>query len=66
MPFKWKVDVLQKLKDAGYNTNRIKKEKLIHDAMLQKIRNGEMVSWATLDTICNLLGCQISDLIAHI
>ena len=66
MPFKWKVNVLQKLKDAGYNTNRIKKENLIHDAMLQKIRRGEMVSWATLETICDLLSLQPGDIIEFV
>lgn len=66
MPFRWKVNVIQLLKEKGYNTGRIKRENIIHDAMLQKIRNGEMVSWATLDTICKILGCQISDLIEHI
>lgn len=66
MPFKWKTDVIDLLKKKGYNTGRIRKEHLISESMLQKIRNGEMVSWATLDTICRLLGCQISDLIDHI
>lgn len=66
MPFKWKTDVIDLLKKKGYNTGRIRKEHLISESMLQKIRNGEMVSWATLDAICRLLGCQISDLIDHI
>lgn len=66
MPFKYKVNVLEKLKDKGYNTSRIRNEKLIGEAMLQKIRKGEMVSWATLDTICKLLKCQLSDIIEHI
>lgn len=66
MSFKWKADVLDLLKRKGYNTGRIRKERLISEAMLQKIRNGEMVSWATLDTICKLLDCQISDIIEHI
>lgn len=66
MPFKYKVNVLEKLKDKGYNTSRIRNEKLIGEATLQKIRNGEMVSWATLDTICKLLKCQLSDIIEHI
>ena len=66
MPFKYKVNVLEKLKDKGYNTSRIRNEKLIGEATLQKIRKGEMVSWATLDTICKLLKCQIIDIIEHI
>ena len=51
MPMIYKLDVLSALKEAGYNTNRIRKEKLIGEAMLQKIRSGQMPSWATLETI---------------
>ena len=58
MPMCYKVDVIAVLKEAGYNTNRIRKEKIMGEAMLQKIRSGQMVSWATLETICSLLECQ--------
>ena len=34
--------------------------------MLQKIRSGQMVSWATLETICDLLECQPGDLLEYI
>ena len=63
MPMCYKVDVIAVLKEAGYNTNRIRKEKIMGEAMLQKIRSGQMVSWATLETICSLLECQPGDLI---
>ena len=63
MPMCYKVDVIAVLKEAGYNTNRIRKEKIMGEAVLQKIRSGQMVSWATLETICSLLDCQPGDLI---
>lgn len=63
MPVQYKINVLTALKEAGYNTSRIRKEKLIGEAMLQKIREGKMVSWATFETICGLLDCQPGDLI---
>ena len=66
MPIKYKVDVIAALKEAGYNTTRIRKEKIMGEAMLQKIRSGQMVSWATLETICDLLGCQPGDLLEYI
>ena len=66
MPMRYKVDVMQILKDAGYNTNRIRKEKIMGEAMLQKIRSGQMVSWATLETLCDLLDLQPSDLIEYV
>ena len=66
MPMCYKVDVIAVLKEAGYNTNRIRKEKIMGEAMLQKIRSGQMVSWATLETICSLLDCQPGDLIEFV
>ena len=66
MPMQYKVDVIAHLKEAGYNTNRIRKEKIMGEAMLQKLRNGEMVSWAVLETICGLLDCQPGDLIEYV
>ena len=66
MPMRYKVDVMAVLKEAGYNTNRIRKEKIMGEAMLQKIRSGQMVSWATLETICSLLECQPGDLIEFV
>ena len=66
MPMQYKVDVLAKLKEAGYNTNKIRKEKIMGEAMLQKLRSGQMVSWATLESICSLLDCQPGDLIEFV
>ena len=54
------------LKEAGYNTNRIRKEKIMGESMLQKLRSGQLVSWATIDLICDLLDCQPGDLIEFI
>ena len=61
----YKKDVMQLLRDAGYNSNRIRKEKLMGMATLQKLRHKELVSWATIDTICSLLGCQPGDILEH-
>ncbi|MBQ3158694.1 MAG: helix-turn-helix transcriptional regulator [Clostridia bacterium] len=64
--FKYKINVLSALKEKGYNTNTIRKEKIFAEATLQRIRNGEMVSWDTFDKLCTLLACQPADLIEHI
>ena len=63
---KYKIDVLATLKEKGYNTNKIRKEKIMGEAMLQKIRNGEMVSWSVFEKLCDLLACQPADLIEYI
>ena len=66
MDMKYKIDIISALKEAGYNTSRIRKEKIMGEAMLQKIRSGQMVSWAILETICDLLDCQPGDLIEYV
>ena len=63
MPLLWKIDVISALKLKGYNTNQIRKNKIMGESMLQKLRKGQMVSWATFDTICKLLDAQPGDLI---
>ena len=65
MAMKYKIDIIAALKEAGYNTSRIRKEKIMGEAMLQKLRSGQMVSWATLETLCELLKCQPGDLIEY-
>ena len=44
MPMRYKVDILAALKEKGYNTTRIRRDKIIGEQMLTKIRNGEMCS----------------------
>ena len=66
MGMQYKIDVIAALKEAGYNTNRIRKDKIMGESMLQKIRSGQMVSWATPETICDLLDCQPGDLIEYV
>lgn len=63
---KYKIDVLATLKEKGYNTNKIRTEKIMGEAMLQKIRKGEMVSWSVFEKLCLLLNCQPADLIEYV
>lgn len=62
----YKIDILQALKNAGYNTYRIKTEGLLAQGTLQKFRRGEGISWSNLDTLCSLLNCQPGEIIAYI
>lgn len=65
MPITYKFDVLQALKNAGYNTSRIRKEKLLAESTLQKLRCGEMVAISNIETICKLLCCQPGDILEY-
>ena len=50
---------------AGYSTYRIRKKKILGEATLQKIRNGESISWENMSTICKLLNCQPGDIVEY-
>lgn len=65
MSVKYKTNILDLLKKAGYNTNRLRKEKLLGEATIQKLRNNELVSWKNIDAICMLIGCQVGDLLEY-
>ena len=58
-------DILQKLKDAGYNTNRIRKEGVLSEGTLQRFWEGRPITTETIDIICNLTGRRIEDIIEH-
>ena len=62
----YKIDVIETLKEAGYNTTRILRENLISQSAMQKIRQGEMVGIKTLDQICTLLDMQPGNIIKFV
>lgn len=64
--FIYNVDVLEKLKSAGYNTGRLRKEKILPEATIQQIRNNEIIGIKSLNTICNILKCQPNYILKHI
>lgn len=65
MPIIYKFDVLQALKNAGYNTSKIRKEKLLSESTLQKLRCKEMVAISNIETFCRLLNCQPGDILEY-
>lgn len=63
---RYKIDILEELKKLGYTTYKLRKEKIIGEAQIQKIRSGELASKETLNTICKLLQCQPGDILEYI
>ena len=66
MSFRYKVNVMDKLKEKGYSSTRLRKEKLLGESYMSQLRRGDMISWAALDMVCSLLQCQLGDLIEHV
>lgn len=63
MKMYYKINVLSALKSAGFSSYRLRKDNILGQAVIQKLRNSEGVGWSTLETLCNLLSCQPSDII---
>ena len=66
MGLQFKVDILAALKEKGITTYQIRKEKLLSESTVQKLRAGVGVSWENLETLCQLLDCQPYDLIEYV
>ena len=66
MGLQFKVDVLAALKEKGITTYQIRKEKLLSESTVQKLRAGIGVSWDNIETLCRLLDCQPYDLIEYV
>ena len=66
MAIQYKIDILAELKKAGYTTTKIREEKLLGQSYLQQLKHGELVSWKAIDTICELLNCQVGDLVEYV
>ncbi len=66
MPITYKIDIIAALKSAGYNTNTIRKEKLLSEGTLQSLREGKYISMDAISKICKLLNCQPGDIIEYV
>lgn len=65
MGLHYKTDILAALKARGYNTTRLRREQLLSESTIQKLRTGAGVSWVNVETLCRLLGCQPGDILAY-
>ena len=66
MPMRYKFNILAALKERGYNSTRIRNEKLMSESTLQKFRTGEMVSTDNIARLCKLLDCQPGDILEYV
>lgn len=64
---RFKIDVMNELKNKGYTTTKLRKEKIIPEGTLTKIRNnnGEPITTTTLNILCEILKKQPGQLIEY-
>ena len=66
MPIVYNFDVLHALKEKGYNTSTLRKEKLLAEGVIQSLRKGNAISFSNLEKLCELLHCQPGDIISYV
>lgn len=66
MPIIYKMDILTALKEAGYNTTRLRKEKLLSEGVIQSLRENKYIALQNISKICELLDCQPADLLEYV
>lgn len=65
MPLEYKIDILTKLKETGYNTTRMRKEKLLSEGVIQALREKKPIAWTNIERICKMLKCQPGDILEY-
>lgn len=65
MPLLYKMDVLSALKEKGYNTTKLRNEKLLAESTIQKLRAGGGIGWGNIEQLCAMLSCQPGDLLEY-
>ncbi len=61
---RYKVNILEALKKAGYSSYRMRQEKVLSESTLQRIREGSpTITLESISVICDILRCQPGDLV---
>ncbi len=66
MALQYKINILDSLKEKGYTSYILRKEKLLGESTIQKLRSCKGVSWENIETLCALLDCQPGDLMEYV
>mgnify|MGYP000463079838 CR=1 FL=1 len=62
----YKINVLETLKESGYNSTKILRDGIISQSAMQKLRKNEMVGIKTLERLCELLDMQPGNIIKYV
>lgn len=66
MGLRYKINILEALKTAGYTTTKLRKDKLLAEGVLTSLRRGDPISWKNIEAICELLQCQPGDILERV
>lgn len=66
MALRYKLDVLEALKAKGFTTYTLRKDNLLSQSTIQKLREKKGLAWENIDNLCKLLDCQPGDLFEYV
>ena len=61
-----KIDVLPLLKEKGYSTYKLRKDRILSESTMQKLREHKIISYETLNWLCDVLALQPGDIIEYV
>ena len=59
------IDLLDLLRRSGFTAYELRKQRIIGEARIQKLRKGELPTWKELDFICENTAYQVGELIEY-
>lgn len=62
----YKINIMEALKEKGYTSYRLRKEKIFGEATMTKFRNKDYINFDNLNILCNLLDCQPGDILEYV
>lgn len=60
---RYKKNVMEELKERGYSSTRIRREKILSESTMQRLRRGELIGLDAVNSICIILRCQPGDIL---
>ncbi len=66
MALQFKVNILEALKEKGYTTYKLRKDNILSQSTLQKLRESKGLAWENIERLCALLDCQPGDLLEYV
>lgn len=69
MPLAYKggLNIIEELKEKGYNPSKIRKDGIFSGSTLDKFRNGDArINWNNLEMLCKLLNKQPADILVYV
>lgn len=66
MSIRYKGDILAQLKEKGYSTVKLRKEKIFGEKTMQDFRTNAIIPYKTINKLCSILDCQPGDIMEYV